>query len=44
MSLEVIIQSWEVIPKSSGLMEDMTQEMERKDISVLCLSYHYSIF
>ena len=42
MSLEVIIQNWEVMPRSSGLMEVVTQVMGREDMSVLCLGY--SIF
>lgn len=38
LSLEVIIQSWEVMPRSSGLMENKAQENGMEGIGLLCLS------
>lgn len=43
LSLEVIIQSWEVMPRNLGLMEDVAQENEMEDISILYLAHHHSV-
>lgn len=43
LSLEVITQSWEVMPRNPGLMEDVAQENEMGDISILYLAHHHSV-
>lgn len=43
LSLEVIIQSWEVTPRNPELMEDEAQENEMEDTSILCLAHHHSV-
>lgn len=42
LSLEVIIQIWEVIPRISGLMEDKAEEIGMEASVFSAYPHHYS--